>query len=302
MLGYICYENKLKNGRDTVKYTFIFCLFLLLSCGGNLDFSPDLSAEFNICDHWHDGMTWADFQKIRTHLERKSLIRFVDKIQANKMLKEMGIPVIPIIYASNGKEDFVAYINNKKSYVAKASHMSQNNGLIIVEDGIDLVTNKPITPIQVQIRMHNLIDSPSNSDEWILQNIPPGFLIQPYLKKRQEIKIQTIWGKTAEIVWVQGDESMKPNYYDPDGQPLRGGPKLPFSKNLIDEAKKIAERIAKNTDALRVDIMVRYNENGTQDLLVNELELRSALPYARTKEFAELLNQGYRNLCKNSHT
>lgn len=245
-------------------------------------------------------MTWDDFQKIRTHLKRSALIRYVDKIQANKMLKENGIPVIPVIYASNKKEDFIKYISNRKSYVAKPSHMSHNTGLIIVEDGINLITKTPITKIEVQNKMHELIDTPTNSNEWVLQNIPPGFLIQEYIKKRQEIKIQTIWGKAVEIVWVQGGDQMILNYYAPDGRPLKGGPELPFSRNLIDKAKKIAERIPQHTDALRVDIMVRYNENGTQDLLVNELELRSAIPFAGAEQFADRLNLGYRKLCKKS--
>lgn len=284
------------------KIVLIVYSFLLVSCNKAMEeikFPINLSKDFNICDRWQDGMTWADFQAIRTNLERPSLIRYVDKIQANKMLKERGIPVIPVIYASNSKDPIVPIIEKLNSYVAKPSHMSHNTGLIIYQNGFDLVSKKRITAMAVEERMHKLIDTPTNSDEWVLRNIPRGFLIQEFIKKRQELKIQTIWGQPREIVWVQGGDPMILNNYDIFLNPLGNSSPLPFSKQLIENAKKIAEKVSLGTDALRVDIMVRFNDDGSQDLLVNELELRSALRFVQHQEMAQLLNDGYRKVCKN---
>lgn len=284
------------------KIVLIVYSFLLVSCNKAMEeikFPINLSKDFNICDRWQDGMTWADFQAIRTNLERPSLIRYVDKIQANKMLKERGIPVIPVIYASNSKDPIVPIIEKLNSYVAKPSHMSHNTGLIIYQNGFDLVSKKRITAMAVEERMHKLIDTPTNSDEWVLRNIPRGFLIQEFIKKRQELKIQTIWGQPREIVWVQGGDPMILNNYDIFLNPLGNSSPLPFSKQLIENAKKIAEKVSLGTDALRVDIMVRFNDDGSQDLLVNELELRSALRFVQHQKMAQLLNDGYRKVCKN---
>lgn len=96
-------------------------------------FPKDILPEFNICEFWHPNMSWADFQKIRTDLKRKGLMKYVNKIEVNKWIKEQGLPAVPVIFASNDKDNFIDYIADRPSYVAKLSHMSQNNGLIIVK-------------------------------------------------------------------------------------------------------------------------------------------------------------------------
>jgi hypothetical protein len=275
---------------------FLMCFFF--GCQDDFEYPKSIKPEFNICDQWKEGMSWDDFQAIRTRLERKDLVPYVDKIQVNKMLKAQGIPVMPVIYASNTKDDFLTHLAGLKTFVAKPSHMSQNNGLIIYDNGINKIVGAAITLSEVQQRMHQAIDTPTNSDEWILRNIPRGFLIQEFIAGRQEIKIQTIWGKPLEVVFVQGGERMMHYYYSPEGESLRSAPPFPFSLELLDRAKEIAKSVAKDTDALRVDIMVRTNSDGSNDLMVNELELRSAIRFVNINKFADLLNKGYRHLCK----
>lgn len=257
-----------------------------------------LKSEFDLCPYWGESMTWNDFQDIRTQMKHPGLMKYVNKIEANQMLRKKGIPVVPTLYASNKKENFLPFIKNLSSYVAKPAHMSANHGLTIVDNGIDLITGNAITPEEVQERMHQVLDTPSNSNEWLLQNMPRGFVVQEFIRGRQEFKFQTIWGKAVLGTWLQGN-SMKYQFYDIDGNSVEdSGEQLPL-KDAWKKAAKLAEVVAEGTDALRVDILVRLNGHGEPELMVNEMELRQQLGWVNHEEmFARKISDGYRDRCQ----
>ena len=251
---------------------------------------------FDLCSVWKPGLSWDDFQNIRTHLERSELIPYVNKIESSKMLKSRGIPVIPVIYAATSKEDFSTILDKHKEYVAKPAHMSQNNGLVIIRDGINVITGKAMSSSEVQTAMHKILDTPSNSNEWVLQNMPRGFIVQEFINKRHELKIQTIFGKAVAMSWLEGEDFNYYYYYIDGKKRSDREPDFPYG-DLLEEAIKIAEKSAEKTDFLRVDLMIRFNPDGSKDLMVNELELRSQMGWPDSQIFARLINAGYRTHC-----
>jgi hypothetical protein len=282
--------------------TFLFLVNLSLSCK-TVDHDEievgiskaDLDPAFNICSSWHNSMTWSDFQKIRTTWQRPELIRYVNKIQANAWLNSLGIPVIPIYFSREKKDDITTQLSELTTYVAKPSHMSANHGLLIVKDGKNLRTGQAITAQQVNKMMNTVLDTPSNSNEWLLQTMPRGFVIQEYIADSQEIKIQTIWGKAAEVSWFKNGQTYY--YYTVDGTPMDDAPAFPYQQ-FWGEAIGLAEKIAARSDAMRIDMMIQVDSNNqAQKIMVNEIELRSQMGWPGSREFAHLLNVGYRQIC-----
>lgn len=277
---------------------------LSLACAAmaaELELSKDqyfLKEEFNICSLWHEGMTWEEFLEIRNGLRRDGLIKYVDKIEQQKMAREAGIEVPKTYIATRDKVSVVGILAHLRSYVAKATHMSFSQGLILVKQGINQLTNKPISPEEVQESLFETLQrKPRKVESWALHHVPAGFMIQEYIPNRNEAKIQTIWGRAVIGEW-RGGERPTPTTaiwgrYDRDGKRVRGEHQAP---SWWPKAVAAAELLAKGTDALRVDFLVR--EDGT--LLLNELEIWPESTWDCMKaELEKQLNAGYRVLQKN---
>lgn len=188
------------------------------------------------------------------------------------------------------------------------THLSWNKGLIIVKNGINITTGKPISPEEVQESLFKSLESkPREVESWALHHVPPGFLIQEYIPNRNEVKVQTIWGKAMVGEWRGSEKPVADSViwglFDREGKKVRGPSnktpewdpqdKPPF---WWPQAMEAAERMAKGTDALRVDFLVR--ENG--ELLLNELEIWPETWWSEAKEsLVERLNYGYRAMDEN---
>lgn len=259
-----------------------------------------LRPELDICPWWNRAMTWEDFLEVRRKLERPELFVYVDKIKASEKLESEGYKVIPVIHASTEKEPFIDKLAAYSEFVAKPSHMSGSTGLIVYSKGKNLVNQKEMSLEDVQNTMFKILDTPSNSNEWYLQNMTKGFIVQEYIKDRLEIKFHTVWGRVVAIT-QGGSENMDWNWYTREGKPISYfSKKLPppfLYPELREEGIKLAEQIAKRTDALRVDFLVKKHENGNKELLVNELELRSKTGGPEKESFIQLLNFGYEGMC-----
>jgi len=281
----------------TFKLILIFSFVLSCQTNKNLKFKNKdiLKEEFDICPWWKEGMTWNDFKRIKSNIKKPELMKYVNKIQANHMLKSKNIPVINNFIEMQEKKDISKELDKYSQYVAKPTHMSQNNGVMIIKNGINILTNTPISNKEVSRRMNKILETPSNSDEWLLQNMPKGFVIQEYIEYSNEIKIHTIWGQAIEVGWFQ--DGRKYHYYTAQGVAKEGSIPFPYT-NIWKEAITLAERIAHRTDYLRVDIMIQLDDKKkiAKSIFVNELELRSQMG-SNTKEFAQLLNWGYEKGC-----
>ncbi|MCB9228906.1 MAG: hypothetical protein H6618_04775 [Deltaproteobacteria bacterium] len=252
-----------------------------------------LRKEFDMCPYWNENFGWGEFQDVRTYFQRTELYKIVDKIEASKELEKNGYPVIPVYYSSKSKEPFSHILDKYKSYVVKPNHMSASNGVWRVLNG-KTGSGEDVDTKKIEKEIFAAMDSPSSSNEWLLNHMTRGFLVQEYVIHDDEYKFQTIWGV------VRGGLIMGPggfHYYHPDGTPIDGSPPLQ-DPELWEEGIRMAEKIAVNTDGLRVDLLVRKNADGTKDLLVNELELRSALGWPNEKlQFAHFWNEGYMGNC-----
>lgn len=263
---------------------------------------PDkLKPEFDLCPIWHDGMNWMDLRKLRTHLDRPELMKYVHKLQASEYLASQGFPIIPIIHKSYERSDVIDILKTHSSFVAKPAHMSQNHGLMVVVEGFDIISKQNVSAESVQQKLHKLLETTSNSDEALHRKMKPAFLIQEYIKDSYEIKYETVWGKVMAGGWTKlGGIESGYAIYNREGLPLRSDtPQLDNDqKELYQRGIELAERVAEKSDFLRIDIMIRYNDNGSKpDLFVNELELRSGLFPPNMEEMAQAINDGYRNNC-----
>ncbi len=262
--------------------------------------SDCIKEEFDVREYWYDGMSWDNFNNIKVNLERPALIKYQDKIEQQKMAKELGLEVPKTYIASREKEPLVDLISTLPSeYVAKATHMSWGDGLVIVKNGINMMTDRPITPEQVEKAMHKVFKKRARDGQpWALYKVKPGFMIQEYIPNRMEVKVQTVFGTVIVGLWMGGETSaaITPGLgqFDRDGNIVRGTSPAP---EWWPKAVAAAELLAQGTDALRVDFLVR--ENG--ELLLNEIEFYPEISWSqKTKEaLANAVNEGYRNLkCK----
>ena len=130
------------------------------------------------------------------------------KFEQQKIAKELGIEVPKTYIATHEKIPFIDIISTLDSYVAKMTHLSLSQGLIIVKDGINIVTGDAIEPETVQKTVFKNLDlRPRNVESWALHQVEPGFMIQEYIPNREEVKIQTVWGKAIIGEWRGGRRS-----------------------------------------------------------------------------------------------
>ncbi len=105
--------------RNVIAYFALVSLPVYADVENSIDQSI-LKEEFNISDYWHDGMSWEEFLEVRNGLRREGLIKYVDKIEQQKMAKDLGLEVPKTYIASRDKVPFVDIISALPSYVAKS--------------------------------------------------------------------------------------------------------------------------------------------------------------------------------------
>ena len=257
-----------------------------------------LKEEFNVQEYWHERMTWDEFNRLKLLLHRPELVKTQDKIEQQKIAKAAGLKVAKTYIATREKTPLVDLISIlPTTYVAKATHLSWSDGLLIVKEGINILTNKPITPEQVEEQMHKLLETKTKREEsWAFHQVKPGFMIQEYIPNRTEVKIQTIFGKAIVGAWFNGETNGdRASYIGAYG---RNGNKMEGCNHETPEwwpnAIAAAELLAKDTDALRLDFFVR--ENG--ELLLNEIEFYPLINWfdSTKRLLMEAVNKGYSTL------
>ena len=283
------------------RFSIVYCSLVIIQASAQVELMKDVSylkEEFNICSLWHEGMTWKEFLKIRNELSREGLIKYVDKIEQQNLAKEAGLEVPKTYIASREKVPVVGLLSTLPSYVAKMTHLSLSKAIVIVKNGIDIINNRPMRPSSTQKHLFECFDEskPRPVESWALHHVKPGFMIQEYVANRNEANIQTVWGKAIVGDWRGGEPnaSLTPVFgqFDRAGTTIKGNVKAPqwWSKAIA-----AAEKMAKGTDALRVDFLIK--EDG--QLLLSELEIWPETDWSLMKtELETALNDGYRKLCK----
>jgi hypothetical protein len=287
--------------------TILIAIFLLQSACYEVQYFGDLrykdslrlKEEFDICPYWHDHMTWDEFLQVKNEFRHLGLVKYVDKIEQQKLAQEVGIEVPKTYIATRDKTPIIDIIKPLASYVAKMTHLSFSQGLMIIKNGIDIVSGEAMSLERVQNNLFKNLDLKARDVEsWALHQVKPGFMIQEYIPNREEVKIQTVWGTAVIGEWRGGEKNSARTEvwgrYDRSGKEVNGKKNAP---PFWVEAVALAEKMALNTDALRVDFLVK-RENGHYKLLLNELEIWPESRWSSMKKIlAKKLNDGYRGRC-----
>lgn len=215
------------------------------------------------------------------------------------------------------KKELDKLIKQNKNFIIKPSHLCgstsvyqyQNNNFSTVEafnpvspsyeESEQKATTVP-TPIQA-ITAETVIDKVMQAtkskceprEAWALRNSRPGILIEELLCFDLDVRVMTVWGKFQGIR-IMGEEKI---WIDQDGNLLNdtetAEATMTWLEPYLPSIKATSERIAQNTDMLRVDFFV--SKNG--DIKVNELctfvwpEANTFLPFY--KNFAKAFLDGY---------
>jgi len=256
-----------------------------------------LKAEFNVLEYWREGMSWDEFNVIKIPLQRKDLVKWMDKIEQQKMALSLGLKIPKTYIATREKVPLVALLSTLDTYVAKVTHMSWGEGLIIVKNGVNMLTGKRITPQEVEDKIYkSMKEQPRLGQPWALFHVPHGIMIQEYIPNRLEIKMLMIFGKmmVGDYRGGETDKNITPllGRFDRDGNRIQG--ELQKAPWWWPEAIEYAERFAQGTDSLRVDFLIR--ENG--EILLNELEFYPETHYmdCTKAQLIEAVDTGYRAL------
>ncbi len=75
-----------------------------------------LKEEFDMSEYWYDGMTWNDYKYLRKDSRHPGLIKYVDKIEQQKIAKEVGVEVPKTYIATREKEPIIDIISDLPTY------------------------------------------------------------------------------------------------------------------------------------------------------------------------------------------
>jgi len=241
-----------------------------------------------------------------------------DKILLNRLLNNLGVPQMPVLYASHGVvhageiERLVDNLENSGEddafdIVAKPTHLSNCTGTLILTT--DIWESEEYTAETLVDHMRTYLPEKAHETESAaLQSLMPGFIVQPCYKScidwsfPIEIRVITLWGKTrlgvwwwgskdsgdAEIrwernAWIVQDSCRGERWNIIHDNPTRTAEydqSLQLIRQAMPEMAKIAERIATaiGTPFLRSDFFVGSSKWG---LRLNEVAYGSNIEMRR---------------------
>ncbi len=187
----------------------------------------NLNPDFDLSKYYHPDMTAIDWQTLmlNSRIDNEGLIKWNDKIQLYKWMKESDISGPPVVYYSNESHkvsDVLKTLDKDKTYVVKPTHLSlsryvfkwKNNNVYQIhtpsmrewvirgQSGND--DNSPVT-IWPWVSSYERIDSlmkqawnTLDDEDWPRYYAPPGVIIEEYAgdsdESRTEMHFLCIWG------------------------------------------------------------------------------------------------------------
>lgn len=98
-----------------------------------LFYDGELEPAFDRYRWWKDHLSWPQIKNIRRNHFDPGVIKYEDKIQLYEMMKEKGLPIPEIYFETRNPENFVDKLKNLDSYVAKASHFSDSQRVVVIK-------------------------------------------------------------------------------------------------------------------------------------------------------------------------
>ncbi len=277
---------------------------------------------------WQDIM----FERLCWHESSKD-IRLADwenKLGMKAILKHYDVATADIYMQTSQahtptlKTELEKLLKQNKNFIIKPSHLCGSQSIYSHRDAVfstvevfePVSTNsyepatsaEPAEPIENSIPeeqptidlttvVENIMQSTKEEcaprEAWALRNCRPGILIEELLCFDLDLRVMTVWGK-FHGVRIMGEEKI---WIDGNGRLLNDTESaediMSWLEPLLPSIKVISEKLAQNTDVLRIDFFV--SKNG--QVQVNELcsfvwpEATTFLPFY--KDFTKSLLNGY---------
>lgn len=276
-------------------------------------------------------ITWKDimFERLCWHESAKD-IRLADwenKLGMKAIFRHYDVATADIYMQTSQahtptlKKDLDKLLNQNKNFIIKPSHLCGSSSVYQYQDNSfsPVEAFNPVSPnydeaenmanntanlessqadeISLETVIEQVMQATKRTCEpreaWALRNSRPGILIEELLCFDLDIRVMTVWGKFQGIR-IMGQEKI---WIDKDGYLLNDTETaeavMGWLEPHLPSIKAMSERIAQNTDMLRVDFFV--SKNGA--IKVNEIctfvwpEANTFLPFY--KNFAKAFLDGY---------
>mmetsp|Transcript_1906 Transcript_1906/g.5438 ORF Transcript_1906/g.5438 Transcript_1906/m.5438 type:complete len:735 (+) Transcript_1906:1-2205(+) len=240
--------------------------------------------------------SYEEFMSLRQKLKHPDLGHFEDKIRLRReLLPSIGAPATPSIHLSNTDFEVGRFLEGRRSFVVKPSHMSESQFVFVVRDGVNLLQQAwgHPDPRATTEEIERAVKTFRNSTalDWecrALVGLQPGVVVEELILGESpsgklsvdEYKFYAVWGEVAigESVPFSSGAVME---IARNGEILTT--KMPCPPWCVSECYAdmvtLAEKVARNarTDFLRVDILVKGRCEG---LFVSEVELFPASDFS----------------------
>jgi len=229
---------------------------------------------------------------IDRHEDGPEQIRWEDKAWMIRRHASMGLPHAKTHYLGipPSAEALAAVLQKLPRYVAKPTHLSESDHVIVYEGGRNLLTGElfPSSLAVARRMMEALAARPQSFENWALGQVRPQVLVEELLDAAYEIKYWVVWGRV-----VGGKVVQKPppppgrvltrNRWDNLGAVSRSGqwapnPKAPaggappgLNLTLHRQMIEAVEKAAEGTDLIRIDTYVVVGGTGGARFYMGEL-------------------------------
>ena len=148
---------------------------------------------------------------------KKSIQALGDKYILQHLIKEIGVPQMPLIASIRSGFGFPASINKfiddvdacdaDFKIIAKPTHLSSGRGAFIIKGGAGTPTDTPAACDKICTW---LVKDAGETESEALRQLKPGYIAQPMyspcscFKLPAELRVVTVWGKARIAVWWWG--------------------------------------------------------------------------------------------------
>ncbi|NCO00364.1 MAG: leucine-rich repeat domain-containing protein [Epsilonproteobacteria bacterium] len=262
--------------------------------------------EFLLDEDWRPNLKYLDYAALRGRnrvgLQKKriDLVRWQDKVYIYHFLKEHNIPSMPIIIYSHRKgDDFFEklkslYANGLQSFVVKATHLANSNGVYRIKDGKFINANttalnhemfgKEVDFDYLEDQINKKWSESQEDEDWSSMQVNPGVILEELIEDALEIKFSIVFGEVAGFfIREKGFPTFdaEGNHLDKQTMPL------PFWWR---EGRELALKVASLVCADHIRIDVFYYNNRP---IVNEITWNGGERSEFTSKISKLLNKGY---------
>lgn len=286
-----------------------------------------------------------------------SLSFYLDKVAFKMHLQNIGVDIPPVYYMKHFKNLFnhkheriqdhhnynekilqnytaqiLAQIQGRQDYVAKVSHMSYADGVVVIKNfhhnlladfaliPQDSDTADVMYPAEVARTLAEFVHFPSllSHESWALNQVQPGLVVEERMTGATswgddngpgiEFKTFTIWGKAYVTIWCQLGKIHAMVFRNGTALEMAGDGQYREMTSTVRQLPEwldwervvaISERLGANKDMFRTDVFVGVpasSSRGPEDVtyVVSEVEIYSTYGVGLLEEeMGRLWLQGY---------